>query len=542
MDKKQYAFRSLRNQVMEIISLHKLGYKEVFKFPKLRMLKNELINESIKNLEDLDSLIKRVLKIYGHKHFKENIENNKGKQSFNSDYTFSWNEAKLIAEVFAEFVTDEEDCICLKPLMELFLKENDTTHSHNVKREVNEILDKKVTIENTLNYELISRKGELILQDVQENIYKVIQNNRFVFLTGDSGCGKKIHGEFVVNELSNDIFDYKFCLDCEKDEMSYVNLLETILSVYYSDDRYSNLKNNIPELKRKVQECLSNNINFILYINGFDNFSEVDKRNVIGFIENNVAKKNIVIITSNIRMNNYEYISNLFQEVVVRKYRLEEWRRLAAIYKQRNEMLRNIADFRFAKLVDLAYENGNKTPGRMLRYLFYFCDQIVNADLYDYHVESSKILFGELFKELSDISLSALVSLSFFQKPVSMEHLVSISGLSDSQLSQNLIPLKKKLLIKEEKSEIDANVTLYALPNKLKAAIEEEKQKHREKYEQIILDWLLCYSNFTSMDKPSDAEIISELKLDSTNLGYILAYCEDNDRWGDFGMVSQLIC
>ena len=113
--------------------------------------------------------------------------------------------------------------------------------------------------------------------------------------------------------------------------------------------------------------------------------------------------------------------------------------------------------------------------------------------------------------------------------------------LTAKKASPLLSFLKNKQKIREERRwrEIEGKRQREGERQKWK---EEEKQKHREKYEQIILDWLLCYSNFTSMDKPSDADIISELKLDSTNLGYILAYCEDNDRWGDFGMVSQLIC
>ena len=294
---------------------------------------------------------------------------------------------------------------------------------------------------------------------------------------------------------------------------------------------------NLPldKLERKAAEYLAKRKN-VIFVNGFDSFRDnTDRKNLICFLKHDLSDENIVIITSNEAKAKYEYIAEPFLEVPDRDYTYDEWLILA-------EPLKNLKPYCDAikicnNLYRYAYEKGRKIPELMKYYLYEFSKQIVEEDLYDnFDITANTFLFEKILKDLDDDCIFVLVTLSLFPNPISEERLFEISGIAEnSRLSKSLDILKSKLLIKMHKTE-NSKIELYSLRNKIKHAIENEKQINAAKYEAIFDRWIQFYIDITKSLNITYAnyEKIYKQQPELSYIGSVLAFCEESGRFKDF--------
>ena len=431
----------------------------------------------------------------------------------------------------------------LKPMLTYFLKVHD---SDNFGYEVflNKYYDASYrntetqAIENENFFKHLSESAEA-QQRVIDRINWAIQKTKHVFFSGPSGGGKRRKTNNIINNyISNHGYKRKICIDYETDEMTYANFLKKITAHFCNAPQDYSLGNvdkvkELNKLERKASEYLSHDKS-IIFINGFDCFKdENDRKSIILFLKNCLGDENIVIITSTEAKNTYKYIAAPFLEVPNEEYTYKEW--LTTTNSLKKEKPYCDAEKIYAKLYKLAYENGNKNLSRMITSLYEFSKQLVDEDLYDkFDIEANLFLFEQFLNDLDDDSRLVLVTLSLFSNPISTDIICGVSGIKDSsKILEILSALKSKVLIKMETT---GNGTIIAsLRNKIKFAIEKEKQ-HSTKYENIMNNWVKYYIDFTASKNEN------ELKMDIVNIGWVLEFCDENDRFNEFSAISKNLC
>lgn len=546
MNYKQFAFRNLRNYILEVIRYRELSYKEVLQHSSLKDLKQKIkIEESTKitTAKQLDEITALELKKKGHKYHVATVENNSAQENFNEELAYSWDQCKAIAELFTKMVADKVDVKIFEALIEDFLRANDDGNTYDIKYEAHKIIGTPQVLQDNPNSELIAKKGDLILKNVQKKIDQAIQNEKFVFLFGAEGCGKKIRADYAANDwYYSENFNYKIRIDCEKADISFADFLKKIWSVFHEGAEFTK-STNVSELMRKAQECLSDDIRFILFINGFDCIKKhEDQQNIISFLDKNVSPENIVILTSTAQKSNFKYIGDLFTEIEVPPCSEKEWIKMAAFYKSKYKIAKD-AEKRFKRIAEIAFAMGDGNPKKLKDCYLEICNQIQYEDMSDFNPETNKILFTEIINDLDDACISCLIALSLFSNAVSESTLQKITGLEKQTLSESFATLKDKLLIKVESSDAEKSVLLYSLPNKLQAAIAEEKSKNSEKYEGIFERWIKYFEKLTSFSEITlnNQEKQNELKLLFINIGCVLDFCEEKERWEDYCCLSQMM-
>ncbi len=463
-----------------------------------------------------------------------------GEGTFEYDYYENKkNNVKLEGKRYGALRYDEAHV--LKNILIYFLKQHDTGkigEKLGYEEIINKYYKSAVTLSETkssgtktasdLALDQLPKKDDIVQKDIINKIKCAIQAKQYVFFSGNSGSGKKRKVNSIINEYINTYDFKKFCIDFETDEMTYLNFLKKIETIFSRDSQELSQE----KLERKAAEHLSHHRS-IIFINGFDLFKDDnDRRNIIFFLKHDLKDENIVIITSNKSMSEYEYIKEPFSEVEDREYTENECMILMKSLKNDKPYCDAIKVYK--KLYKLAYEKGDKNPSQMIYYLYEFSKQLVEEDLYNnFNIEANKFLFGEFLKDLDENSLIVLVTLSLFSNPIPKDTLFEISGLKDvSELTKTLGKLKKKLLIKVEDSE--SNDVLYSLLNKIKIAIEDEKQNHPEKYEQIISNWADYYIEISKDEK-------NELNSETGNIIRVWNYCEEVGRWDDVRVLEKRI-
>ena len=379
-----------------------------------------------------------------------------------------------------------------------------------------------------------TKKRETIQADIEERLKKAMSSNKFVYFTGKSGSGKKRVTEIVMNDfMENKGFKYKYCLDFEKNEMSYTSFLKIILSE--SESLSDSINMPTTKMERKAGQYLSDK-KCIMFINGFDHIkTEADRTNLIIFLKFYLTEGSVVVITGNEPKERYDYLDDAFAEVNDRKYTYPEWELFSASFDNL-PMIRKAKEF-YPGLNKLAYTKGCQIPSLMRDYLFDFAKQIMLEDSYTFDIESNKYIFGKILSDLDDDCLYVLAALSMFSKEISNDQLVKISGLYEAdKLSEALDTLRRKKLIK--KRTLQNKLQLYSLPNKLRASIEEEKNRNPQKYEHIYDNWVNYYLAFTKRyDISTDDE---KYESENENIRHVLNYCEEN-RFDDYRKILEQI-
>ena len=135
------------------------------------------------------------------------------------------------------------------------------------------------------------------------------------------------------------------------------------------------------------------------------------------------------------------------------------------------------------------------------------------------------------------------VTLSLFANPIASSLLAEIAGLEKLQLSNAVDILKNKLLIKVEETNAENENILYSLPNKLRAAIEDEKRTNSKKYKRIFDRWIQHFRDFENINDISVENDTNQenLKLILMNIGRMLDFCEETERWEDYCVLSQIL-
>ena len=542
MDDRQLFYRILRRYIFEIIEAKDIRYKKLFTLSEFAELENRYIpEEQIKSVKKLDSLIAFALKKSGHKHHFETVRNNSSIDKFNPAYVFSWDQAKLVAKIFVDIVSNNANIHALEFLVEDFLRVNDTNNSYNAKEEARKILGTLLKTEDDPNSELVAKKGKPILEDIMEQIDAAIRKKSFVFVQGEKHSGKKIMVDYIINNWFNHVdIVFNIRIDCEKTEVTYSKFLKTLWSVFNNNAEYTKSES---ELIYKVQECITDDVKFIVFINGFDCIKNPDdQKNIISFLEKNIPNDDIVILTSTEKKDKYKYISDLFTSIDVRKYTKEDWLKLASFYKSRNKIARDAEEI-YEKIAELAFMLGDGNPKKLMKCFFDLCNQIAYEDTTDFNPETNKVLFKEVIKDLNDDCIACLVTLSLFSNPISYSLLSKISGIKNDWLSNAINVLKDKLLIKITETDSDQKDFLYSLPNKLKVPMDDEKHNHSKKYEKIFERWIQYFKQFENINEISveDENEQEKLKMIFMNIGRILDYCEETERWEDYCVLSQLL-
>ena len=364
-----------------------------------------------------------------------------------------------------------------------------------------------------------TNKRETIQADVEERLKKAMSSNKFVYFTGKSGSGKKRVTEIVMNDfMENKGFKYKYCLDFEKNEMSYTSFLKIILSE--SESLSDSINMPTTKMDRKAGQYLSDK-KCIVFINGFDHLkTEADRTDLINFLKFYLTEGSVAVITGNEPKERYDYLDDTFTEVNDRKYTFQEWERLSASYD-------NVPTIRKAKeiypgLDKLAYKKGCQIPSLMIDYLFIFAKHIMLEDSYTYDIESNKLIFGTILSDLDADCLNVLVTLSLFSNEISKTKLGKISGLDKTgKLFETLGTLRSKKLIKRR--TLQNNLQLYSLPNKLRTAVEEEKIRNPQKYAEIYNNWIEHYKEIVSSSE-------DDLQMEMEDFGLVLDYCDSNGK------------
>lgn len=542
MNDKQLYFRVLREYVFEIIKAKKITTSQLFKIPELADLKDKYVEGmKITSVKQLDSIVSFALKKSGHKYHLETVRNNSAEDTFYPEYSFTWDQVKVIANLFVNIVTDKANVKILEFMLEDFLRINDTNHSYNARKEARKILGSVLEIEDDPNSELVAKKGKPILRDVITEIDTAIGKKSFVFLQGEPNSGKKIMCDFVINEwffFKN--FKHKIRIDCEKDPITFSDFLKRLWSAFNHDAEYTK---STAELMRKVQECITDDVKIIVFINGFDCIKKPeDQKNIISFLEKNIPRDNIVILTSTKEKDHFGYISNMFTAIKVRKFTIDDWMEMASAYKANHEIARK-AEIKFKKIAELAFLLGDGNPKQMQKIYIDFCNQMEYDDFIDFNPETNMVLFKEVIKDLDDNCISCLVTLSLFANPIASSLLAEIAGLEKLQLSNAVDILKNKLLIKVEETNAENENILYSLPNKLRAAIEDEKRTNSKKYKRIFDRWIQHFRDFENINDISVENDTNQenLKLILMNIGRMLDFCEETERWEDYCVLSQIL-
>lgn len=364
-----------------------------------------------------------------------------------------------------------------------------------------------------------TNKRETIQADVEERLKKAMSSSKFVYFAGKTGSGKKRTSEIVINYfMENKGFKYKYCLDFEKNEMTYTSFLKIILNESDSFSDSINMTTN--KMDRKAGQYLSNK-KCIVFINGFDYLkTEADRTDLINFLKFYLTEGSVAVITGKEPKDTYDYLDDTFTEVNDRKYTFQEWERLSASYD-------NVPTIRKAKeiypgLDKLAYKKGCQIPSLMIDYLFIFAKHIMLEDSYTYDIESNKLIFGTILSDLDDDCLNVLVTLSLFSNEISKTKLGKISGLDKTgKLFETLGTLRSKILIKRR--TLQNNLQLYSLPNKLRTAVEEEKIRNPQKYAEIYNNWIEHYKEIVSSSE-------DDLQMEMEDFGLVLDYCDSNGK------------
>ena len=73
--------------------------------------------------------------------------------------------------------------------------------------------------------------------------------------------------------------------------------------------------------------------------------------------------------------------------------------------------------------------------------------------------------------------------------------------------------------------------------------MDDEKHNHSKKYEKIFERWIQYFKQFENINEISveDENEQEKLKMIFMNIGRILDYCEETERWEDYCVLSQLL-
>lgn len=399
MNEQQFAFRILRSYALEICKLKQIKYKG-YRISSLGLFNDELIKALSKN---------------GYKYCDSIVENMGSSTKNDSKRYFSWSQAQLTAEVICDMLTGNDEIKILEPLLIYFLstydqgKKNQEKIKHIVKgfmergvsqpeeaqadaysnlpvmSESNktileELMNKIQKIEDTIVKDTHSdlpqiSENKIILKDMLDELEKAVHQKKFVFLSGDHGSGKNFIAKYSANKFHDEGgYNYAFHIDCHDGKMSYPVFIQKLLFGFHKNS-CANLTGN----QNTAQKCFCKNKS-IIFIEAFDCIkNEQDQKNIIEFLTKGGQTDSIVLITSNERMSEYNYIKKnpVFSEIIFRAFSKEELHKLAATYNdkkitQARKCLKNLDSF--------AVDNSHGNPTLMRLILFTMSDRLLKGE------------------------------------------------------------------------------------------------------------------------------------------------------------------
>lgn len=249
-------------------------------------------------------------------------------------------------------------------------------------KEIDEILSDDFFKNPEVVYCNLTGLGEnyIPLEEIREQLYSCIQDNKFIFFSGEHCSGKNSLAKDVARYYlfdDNSGYNHAFHIKCNPN-MSYVNFLKEIAYRFNNRENYDNY--SIDDFKKIIKYYLYNNKS-ILFIEGFNYIENTDDQEKIidflteikDFIENiddqeikkDNAKETIVIVTSTKTKNDYDFLKNnqKFTSVEMRAFTDEELREYFHTFK-------NQTGIYSSKLYEKVIKRANGNPIKAKDLLF----------------------------------------------------------------------------------------------------------------------------------------------------------------------------
>lgn len=489
---------------------------------------------------------------------------------------FKWGEAKDAALYFIEKCKNAKDCnpaIFRQLLFDFLMAYGSAERDSEVNEKfVDDFLKKNYPVdsdtnnvaENSLGYysnlPQRQRDGKVVRNYLLTEIQKGVEANKIIFLSGFVGTGKS----FIANMAARDYLNqptnncrYAIWSPSTNVKLTFNDLLTNILTAF----DYPNAANLANEEKvDSVERCLSGK-KVILVIDGLESIDEKEQRKILRFLTESVPDDNLVIVTSEVRMNMFrnmlEY-PNRFREIEVTEFTYEEWEELSdELGKSRNDIMN--AKSNCPEINRYVYESCHGNLNFMMHILSAVADKLlmgisfekIRNDylLSDLDSETYEAVMEKSLKDLSDNDRNLLISLSLFAAPVSLKVLGPISGLDGmdvdnslcegSVLATSISKCRNLYLLDSYFSDGEAKFSL----SMLRPIMDNELKKNRGRYESIIQRWLdhyvqysknigFCFDDFYRLEQLDHGREIDNIKT-------LLYFCEREHKWSEYYIVSE---
>lgn len=500
---------------------------------------------------------------------------------------FKWGEAKNVTRYFAELCKNQDmaNIEVLRKLMYDFLLSYGTldTDAEVTEKVVSDFLISLLGIPmddadtaskmkaGTICYNNLPEtryNSDIIRKNLGGEIDKMLKESRVAFLTGFTGNGKS----FVASIIARNIYDcleggskYAIWIECRKDGTIQFNDFLTGILLAFQIENAGNL--SIKEKEDSAKRYLKDN-KIILVIDGFENLRSLeDKHAILNFISSIMHQDSAFIITCNERLSYYRNIidyPNRFGEIKVNSFTMEEWKVLLNIYSSfRNDIAEALSTTPEIETYVFNFCKGN--PYLMTHVLASVSEKLLKGigfnkikedyDLLEIDKKLYNTILNKSIRELPDNCKLLLVTLSFFVSPVPLSVLGMVSGLGGVDEDGNLIEgsgmdvaisaCHNLYLIDHYVSHSSDGIKFF-LPDILRTIMNSVLKEKHDYYRDLINRWVAYYVEyskgigfcFDDFDRLSmlDSDV-NNREID--NIIYLLNYCESEQRWKDFYIISE---
>ena len=469
-----------------------------------------------------------------------------------NDYKyFSDKEADAVAEYFGGKLKEYDELNVLRPCLESFLLAHCSLNKSDVKNRVNAILGEELyetvpvgrKIGIKCNIPKINDNSSIALKRVELKIDDAIERKHCIFLSGLYGSGKKFIAKYIGWKYYKKGYIPAIWIDCKEDTVSYSGFLKKMLRSFGIED-VGNLSEADMALDLSQKYLVSR---FILIIRSFDYIKEeTDKRKIIAFLVGRINTDNIILLTSDKKMDTYLLNNQRFEEIPVPDYEIEDWKNMSKTF---NDEAACKAREKFPDIDDFVFNLGGKNPFYMKHLFETIVTQIsrgVSVDeirknynnvIYkDYH--SFERLLINTIESLNDNSLYILMTLTLFSEPIKKELLSEISTVKDntSEFLDAINDCADRVFIR-------FSDPYYSIKEPIRKVMEElELEKNKNKYKTIIENWIRYFESITEkifQCHIDDYEKMDELRDDISNIKRVLEYCYKNEKFEDYYTLSQ---